>query len=354
MTNSQIKKFLWQFGIYTAILVYLLGDLLVFDGPLSQMVRSKDPLSPENIAEAKARGVVAQVYNHSITRSQVERAARERLWRRAQDYDLLSEQEQRLARYAALNDLIDHELLRVKAMMRAKELVVAPEKLDARVERFKQRFSSDEARLKAMRSEGIGDDQALRDRIAAKMQQEAYVESKLAEPCKVTEEEARKWFEEHRDQFSRPAVRKLRHIFLPSLSVEKEAAMQQLGEAKLALTTGQSDFTTLALELSQDPATRDQGGQLGWVAKKRLPEDFAEAVWDLPQGRPTLVESSLGWHLVELMEARPEEARNFEQARDEVIAALQAVKREQVIEQFRSDLRKFEHHRITVFRDMME
>ena len=81
MTNKQLKKFLWQFGIYGGVLIYLSLDLFVFKGPLAKRIAAKDPQSAEAIAKAKAGGVVSQVFNHYTTRSQVERAARERLRR---------------------------------------------------------------------------------------------------------------------------------------------------------------------------------------------------------------------------------------------------------------------------------
>jgi len=353
MTNKQIKKFFWQFGIYGAVLGYLACDLFVFHGPLAQKLAAKDPQSAEAIAKAKTMGVVAQVFNHPITRSQVERAAHERLWRMGQHYGDLPANRQLLVRYAALDELIDHELLRVKAMAHAEKLILDPKDLDARVERFNRRFSGDEARLKAMKSQGIKDDQDLRDRIAAQMQQEAYIELKIQPLSEVTEEEAREWFEQNREAIANPEHRKLRHIFIPSLDVPKEEALPKLEAAKAALDSGEKDFATLARETSMDPASKNEGGELGWVTRERLPKDFADAVWPLPLNKPTLIETSIGLHLVEVLEQQPSQQRSFEEAKDEIMAALRSVKRREAIKDYRKALRQFEGHRVMVYHEMM-
>ena len=354
MTNKQLKKFLWQFGIYGGVLVYLSLDLFVFKGPLAQRIAAKDPLSAEAIAKAKANGVVAQVFNHYITRSQVERAAHERMWRLGKDYSAIPEKHQQLARYAALDELIDHELLRVKAMAHTEKLIIKPEDLEARVDRFKKRFSGEKALTTAMQSQGIKDMQDLRDRIAAQMQQEAYIELRIGDKSQVSDEEAREWFEKHGKSLANPEHRRVRHIFLPSLSVEEATARQQLEAAMRALIAKESDFATLAKEISQDPATKHEGGELGWVHRGRLPQDFADAVWDLAPNSLTIVESSIGWHLVQVLGQQAQQPRTFEEAKGEIIQALRSVKRREVIKQYRKDLRKWEGHRVIIYHDMMK
>lgn len=354
MTNKQLKKFFWQIGLYACVLIYLACDLFVFNGPLAKSISARDPRSAEAIALAKAGGVVARVFNHSITRSQVERAARERLWRLGQTYEQLPANQQVLVRYAALDDLIDHELLRVKAMVHTEKLIFDSEEVDARVERFRRRFPSDETLTAGMRSQGIKDMQELRERIAAQMQQEAYIRLRVDPKTQVTEQEAREWFEQNREAIANPEHRRLRHIFLPSLSMEKQIAMTQLANAKTALGSGEADFASLAREISQDPASKHEGGELGWVHRKRLPVDFAAAVWALPLNTPTIVESKIGWHLVEVLEHQASRERSFEEARQEIIAAIRSVKRREAIKQYRKDLREWEKHRVTIYHDMMK
>jgi len=350
---DKLTKSFWQLGIYGGVVAYIVADLFLFHGPIARKIDSRNPFSEQNIAADKSRGVVARVFNHTITRSQVERMAHERLWRIGKNYASLPAAKQRIARYAALDELIDHELLRVKAMAHAEELVLSDEDLDARVELFHRRFADDAGRIEAMKSQGIADEQELRERIAARMQQEAYVELKIGQLARVSEEEAREWYDQNRDSLAKPEQRQVRHLFLPSLDVKEADARQQLAAAKAAIESG-TPFGEAARETSLDPATKDKGGELGWLTRDRLPSDFAQAVFALPLNEPTLIDTRLGWHLVEVTDHRERRERPYEEAREEIVAALQAVKRREAAQDTRKALRRYEGHRVIIFHDMME
>jgi hypothetical protein len=123
---SPLKKFLLRLALYGGVVAYLAGDLFVFDGPLRQRMNLSDPGNPQAIAAAKAKGVVARVFNLQITRSQLDRAVHTRLWLEGKSLEPLTPAMRKTFRYAALDELIDHELLRVKAKANAPMLQVNP------------------------------------------------------------------------------------------------------------------------------------------------------------------------------------------------------------------------------------
>lgn len=348
---SPIRKFTLRLAIYGTVVGYMLCDLFLFHGPLARRIENGNPFSKDNLADARGRGVVARVFFHEITRSQLDRAIAERLWLTGSDMPTNPEA-RKLLRYAALNSLIDHELLRVKAKAFANEVLLDPGELDARVDRFKNRFPNDDAWRAAMKSQGIRNDAALRDRIAAQIQQEKYVELKIADLTEVTDADAQQWFDQHHDQLAHPPQIQARHIFLPSLGFSDEQALEALQQALSQLKAGRT-FATLAKELSQDPATQATGGKLGWLNKDRLPEDLAHKLFSLPLNTPIIVQSKIGWHLAEVTDRRPSRPRSFDETKTEVLAALKAVKRRDAARKYRQALRQFEGHRITVFHDMM-
>jgi parvulin-like peptidyl-prolyl isomerase len=351
---SPLKKFTIRLVLYGAVLAYLAGDIFLFHGPLARKIARADPNSPEAIAAAKSRGVVARVFNLQITRNQLERAVRERLWLEGKTLESLTPEFRKLARYAALDDLIDHELLRIKAKANAPELRVGREELDERMRRFVARFESKDAMASAMKSQGIGGEQELRDRIAARIQQEKYVEMRIEPNSQVTDDEARKWFEENGRSLGNPERIEVRHIFIPTLDHPPEEAKAKLDAALADLTTKKKDFATLVKEISEDPATKNTGGNLGWMSRDRLPADFSAPVFALAVHQPALVRTRLGWHLVEVTARKPAEPRGFDQAKPEVLAALTAIKRRQAVIEYRAALREFEKARIDVYHDMID
>jgi parvulin-like peptidyl-prolyl isomerase len=351
---SPLGKFSLRLGLYGAVFLYLAGDLFLFDGPLRQRLDRADPSSAEAIAAAKQRGVVARVFNHQITRSQLERALHERLWLEGKSPADLTPANLKTARYAALDDLLDHELLRIKSKANANQLKVETAEIDARLDAMRTRFESRDEWLAAMKSQGIPDETAMRDRLAARIQQEKYVELKAGPLAAVTPEEARDWFEKNRAQLGFPERIEARHIFIPTLGESADEAKAKLEAAHAELAAGTKDFETLAGELSRDPASRGKGGRLGWMTRDRLPVDFATPVFDLPLNQPSLIRTKLGWHLVEVTGRKPAAERPFEEVEPEVRAALENAKRQKAANEFRLALRQMEAHKIDVFHDMIQ
>jgi len=343
-----------RLGIYGGVLAYLICDLHFCGGPLSRRIRKPDPNNPQAVAMAKADGVVAWVCGHRIHRSQLDRAVRDRLWREAGTLAGMSPPQRKLVRYAALDDLIDHELLRTKVEANASDLQVGTAELDQRVRRFNQRFSNKQDLAAALASQGVGSEQDLRDRLAAHIQQEKYVESRITPLVKVTEADARKWFEQNQQSLTIPERVEARHIFLPTLGRDANEVKQKLVSALATLTAGTGDFATLARDLSEDPLTKDAGGALGWMTRERLPADLAEPLFSLPLKQPTLVRGKLGWHLLEVTARKPAVPRDFEQAKPEILNALEAVMRHRAAADFRAALRKFEAPNIEIYRDRVE
>lgn len=310
------------------VALFLLGDAM-FSGPLNRLLRSQ---------LASREDLVARVDGRPITRSQLERAVRERLWLQGQSPDATTPENLASVRKAALDDLIDEQLLAI----RSADVVSDPgsEEVNERLRRLLGRFQSKGEMEAAMKSQGIPDEKALRDRLASQIRRENFIEAEIGPRSKVTDEEAAKWFEENAKSFMTPERVEVRHVFIPTLDHPAEEAKAKLETALADLKAGKKDFATLAKELSEDPATKESGGVLGWMTRSRLPVDFSAPVFSLELNQPSLVRSRLGWHLVEVTGKKPAEARTFEQAKPEIIAALTTVKRQQAIAAARAALRR--------------
>ncbi len=323
-----------------AIAGWLLLDLAVVHGPASCWVSTILPAQ-----ETPA----ARVAGFPISRSQLDRAVSERLWLTGKSPADLTPEDLAAARQAALDDLIDDALLRLQTQALKSQLVVTDAELDARVARFSARFGSPEMLAAAMKSQGIPDEAALRARLATRIQQEKFLALRLAPATRVSDDEAREWFEKNGKFIANPERVQARHIFIPTLNHPPEEAKQKLEAALAELTGKEKDFAILARELSEDPATKDSGGALGWMSSDRLPTDFADSVFALEIGKPTLVRSRLGWHLVEVTARKPAAPRSFDQAKPEIIAALEAKKRRAAIADLRRSLRQREAVAIEIF-----
>ena len=289
--------------------------------------------------------LVAKVFDQTITHSQLDRAVGEKLWLEGKTTKDLTPADTK----AALDDLIVHEILRARIKADEKPPIASPQEINERLQRFIARFETKNALESAMKSQGIRSQGDLKLRLAACIQQEKFIETRIAPQIKVTDDEAKKWFEENQKFIANPNRVEARHIFIPTLDHPPEEAKQKLDEALATLTEKKKDFATLAREISEDTATKDSGGALGWMSYDRLPVDFAAPLFLLEVNKPALIRSRLGWHLAEVTARKAAEPRTFEQTKPEIIAALEALKRRQAIADFRNALRKSAEKSIEIF-----
>ena len=333
-------KFIIRIATLGVIAAYVLGDLLVFEGPLRQAINRSLSNRPD---------VIARVGRHFITRSQLERATRENLWLEGSSFDTLSAVEKSQARDKSLDELIEHNLLRGKIAGENNSIHISDDVINARLRTMLSRFTTKGEMESSMKGQGIASEGELRARVTACIQQEKWIEAQIAPMIRVSEEEAHAWFDQNAATMANAERVEVRHIFMAAMDHPQSEINAKLGTALNDIKSQRKDFAVLARELSDDPASKDHGGSLGWMTKSRLPSDFAAAVFSLPIGQATIVRSSLGSHLVEVTARKPAEAANFDEMKPEVIAAIEAIKRRQAIVVLRTKIRESATKDIRVF-----
>jgi peptidyl-prolyl cis-trans isomerase D len=130
------------------------------------------------------------------------------------------------------------------------------------------------------------------------------------------------------DTYRTPEQRRARHILVTldagAGQEQEEAARQKIQSIHQRISDGE-DFATLAKELSEDPGTAAQGGDLGMFGRGIMDPAFEKAAFDLAQGEVSEpVRSAFGFHLIEVSEIQPETVKPFAAVRDELVAAFGA------------------------------
>jgi hypothetical protein len=81
-----------------------------------------------------------------------------------------------------------------------------------------------------------------------------------------------------------------------SNDAEKETALDAIEQAKEALESGSSP-TEVATQFSDGPLG-SRGGEIGWIERSGLHQDYADIVFELqPKHCSTIIESRLGFHI---------------------------------------------------------
>ncbi len=108
-----------------------------------------------------------------------------------------------------------------------------------------------------------------------------------------------------------PTMVKMRHILIPIKPSEssRTSTITFLNKLKGQILEG-ADFGDLAREYSQDPGTRTRGGDLGFVRRGSLVQEFEEMAFTLPIGNISdPVETIFGYHIIQPMEKQGDKIR---------------------------------------------
>ena len=344
------KSFVVRMAIWSALFIYIVCDFLVFSGPLKREVRRMFPTDADKIRQAMEEGICAKVYNEPIYVGQVERRVRENVWRSGRDLEKISPQEMKMLRWVALDDLIVEHIMRIKVRVNREEAPVSDAEIDAEVARFETRFRSSDELDQALAAQGIESRKELRYRLAARIQQEKYVLSKIAASIAVNEEDVRKWYDEHQEELMMPERRRVRHIFLAALNHSADEAEVKLKEKLKLIQEKKADFSNVVVEVSDDQRSKKVGGDLGWMRRDRLPNDFAAAVFEMSPNKPMLVRTKLGWHIVEVTGIEASSIPSYEFVKGEIRMALSDIRRKGAIEQYRHQLKLLNHEKVEIYK----
>lgn len=118
----------------------------------------------------------------------------------------------------------------------------------------------------------------------------------------LTRAEVEKYQREHLDRYSAPELVTARHILVAPGNDSREAdqAAHRRAEELLRRAKSGEDFATLAKQYSDDPATRDSGGDLGTFGRGTMLPAFEDVVFALQPGEfaKEPIRTTLGWHVV--------------------------------------------------------
>ena len=140
----------------------------------------------------------------------------------------------------------------------------------------------------------------------------------IAAGVQVTEEALKKFYDETAaERNAVPERRRAAHILVESGS--DAAAAQKKAEGLLARARAGEDFARLAKEYSDDPGSRDAGGDLGWAPKEAYVQPFSEALFAMQQGEIRgLVKTQFGYHILRLDGIEQPHVPAFEEVRAEL------------------------------------
>lgn len=158
-----------------------------------------------------------------------------------------------------------------------------------------------------------------------------FFKKEVDEKVGVTDEEARKFYDEHPEETKKPEEVHALHILLKSRE-EAETVKKKIKEG--------SKFEDLAKKFSIDPGSKDSGGDLGFFSRGVMVPEFEQASFGLKEGEVSdIVQTRFGFHIIKVLEKREGGQRSFDEARNEIEKSLLSTKRKERFDALVADLK---------------
>ncbi|MGQ9604060.1 MAG: peptidylprolyl isomerase [bacterium] len=322
-----------------------IGFLMVFafcscSKEQGDMGRGKEKQGGEMFgAEASGSGIAVMVNGKALTEADIMQEE-ERLMRQfgAQiDTSQIDEMKQVL-RDQAIRNMIDRELLRQAADK--EKIKVEKSDIQERIDEIAQRVGSKEALLERLEVMGMSED-ALRLELENGMRIEKLIE-KHSQVKKVSDEEARTFYDQNKERFVQPERIRASHILIQvdanASPTEKQAERKEAERILSELKKG-ADFAQLASQYSDCPS-KQKGGDLGYFSRGQMVEPFEEAAYALGVGEISgIVETQYGYHIIKLTDRQETRVIPFEEVKPNLIDYIQEEKKQEAIGKYLEGLR---------------
>ncbi len=138
-----------------------------------------------------------------------------------------------------------------------------------------------------------------------------------------TQQEIQAYYNAHQNEYSTPEQAKSRHILIkvdPGADAKTDAAAKAKAESILKQLQGGANFAELAKKYSDDPGSKEQGGELGFAQRGRMVPAFDTAIFTQKIGEYKIVKTQYGYHIVQVEERQPAHVQQL----NEVLPTIQA------------------------------
>ena len=177
---------------------------------------------------------------------------------------------------------------------------------------------------------------------ARKIQYIAFAASNLPQPpAPVTDAEVQQYYQQHLKEYQIDEQVKVRHILIAvnSQDPKADAAAKAKAQGILDQLHHGGDFAKLASQYSDDPGSKSQGGELGWIKHGVTVPEFDQEAFSLQPGQISgLVRTKFGYHIIQTEEKQAAHTRPLTEVKPEITATLTRQKETQAEQAFAQQL----------------
>ena len=149
--------------------------------------------------------------------------------------------------------------------------------------------------------------------------------NQLRQNAQISDAELKAQYQQDIQQYQVPNRVHVEHVLLMTVGkTDAEVAeIRQKAEDILKQAKKGGKFEDLAKKYSEDPGTKDKGGDLGWITQGQTVPEFEKTAFSLPNGSISdLVKTQYGFHIIKVLDKETAHTKPFEEVKDSIKAPL--------------------------------
>jgi peptidyl-prolyl cis-trans isomerase C len=203
----------------------------------------------------------------------------------------------------------------------AGEIVIPPEQVDAAFAEVAGRYADDKALYADLAANGL-DEARLRQALYRELVFDSVMQRVAARRLKVSQIDARLYYELHPEKFSQPEQRTARQILITInedfVENTRSAARARIGGIAAKLAVSPNRFADQARKHSECPSALE-GGKLGTVSRGQLFPELDSALFAMREGGISdVLETEVGFHLLWCEKILPARTLPFSRSEDAI------------------------------------
>ena len=239
-----------------------------------------------------------------------------------------------------LEQLIGTALLYQKS--KKEGIKVDQKAVDERIKQWKKQFPNDEEYKKWLKKSDLTEIQ-IKTEMGRGMVIQEFISKRFIDKTTVPEKEIKAYYDSNSDRFKQPEQVRSSHILIKvepkAKDSEKEDALKKIRDVQKKQIKG-DDFAKLAKEYSQGPSNA-KGGDLGYFKRGQMVPAFEKVAFKLKPGEVSdIVKTRFGYHLIKVVDKKPESTVPYEEIKDRRGQYLKQEKVQKEIKQLVEKLRK--------------
>jgi len=150
--------------------------------------------------------------------------------------------------------------------------------------------------------------------------------NQIRQSLQVSDDMLKQQYQANIQQYQVPNRVHVQHILFMTVGKTTDAEVEEVkkkAEDVLKQVKKGGKFEDLAKKYSEDPGSKDKGGDLSWITQGQTVPEFEKTAFSLSPGQVSdLVKTQYGFHIIKVLEKETAHTKPFEEVKDSLRAPL--------------------------------